>query len=337
MVEAGLSQGAAEVALHTITAGGVEGFVGKLQERTRQEETIAEARSRREAFDSQATEAAKKTIEKWTPKETDTRGIKSIKEGSPLVAVLRDPAFHKAAADWYAPRAAQLKARGIGLGKGESPGDWLIRVAKMAGEGGETAVNENPSRLFEKRMSPDEAQAALSEVMEESPEVVKGWLAQVAEADAHHQLRSRFAKSDDETRAKLGPPREPPKHVKDAAKIRDQIERAAEKVGIKDAEDEPYLASNEMDATIAIAAGRQVVPGTSHAAKAIKGVVDRHQKAAEPDKSVRGAIERASEHVEATTPPAEEAPTSSTEGSKGRSIRDSLEAIWKGNGGTDDE
>lgn len=323
MEEAGLSPAAASMALADIRESGVDGFLGTVVELARRHAVESEAQAHHSALEEYGIKAGEAAAERLAPRDGDSYGTRWLKEGSPLAAILRDPGFHASAARWYAANAARLAAQGIKIEDGQSPGEFLIRHAITAGEGGEQAANDHPERLFLPRWSSEEAVEALSTVFATPPSAVKAWLQTVHEADAHHQIRARVAATMDAERSRRGPPAPPTKAAQAAAASRQAVEAAAAKVGADRQVEEAPEAHSLAQGLMHVAEGRE--PRLSPQAKReVARVAERRKLDAERhEKSVTGRVQQAAAYLEgkrsSSGPPStpSSSPTKSSESATG--------------------
>jgi len=344
MAEAGLSPAAASMALADIRESGVDGFLSTVVELARRQVVASEAQANRTALEEYGVEAGAATAANLEAQDGDSYGTRWLKEKSPLAALLRDQGFHASAARWYATNAGRLAAQGIELEDGQSPAEFLIRSALLAGDGGEKVANDHPERLFQPRWTSDEAVEAISTVYGTPAAVVKKWLAGVSELEAHHQIGLRLSRTMDQERARRGPPAPPTKAAKDAASRRQAIEAAAAKVGADRVEEAPE-AHSVVQGLMHYAEGRE--PKLSpQARREVARVAERRKADTERhEKSVEGRVQQAASYLEnkrssggsASTPPSTPARASESTGG-GMPLREAISAAAQTlEGGTDNE
>lgn len=319
-VAEGVDPAAAVVAARTLEAQGVQGAQQLAAQHVEHAQRQAEVRANTE----RAIEAAKKDAG-W----------------SPFAAGLADPAFHESVAAWYAQHGAQLEAHGVGIRKGESPGEWMIRTARQLGpEAG--IINDNPAHLFAPKL---DGIAALAEITGESPEVIRAALSKVAEINDHHELRESLRASGEAERkaraVSIGPDR---KAVETQPRkpdgVRTAIEKAAAKLGIRDDDAETFHADSALEAKMALDSGTPLdrLKLSSNAQAQIARRAERNNQAkADHAKSIRGRIEQAAEHLEGRAAPTT-APERPQE-SGGMSIDQAMQAAdhHLNGGSTDDD
>ncbi|WP_157061350.1 hypothetical protein [Anaeromyxobacter dehalogenans] len=319
-VAEGVDPAAAVVAARTLEAQGVEGARALAVQHIEHAQRQAEVRANVERATSEAQKDAA-----W----------------SPLAAGLSDPAFHESVAAWYAQHGAQLEAHGVGIRKGESPGEWFVRTARHLGpEAG--IINDNPTHLFAAK---HDGIAALAEITGEAPEVIRATLRQVAELNDHHELRESLRASGEAERkaraVSIGPDR---KAVETQPRkpdgVRTAIEKAAAKLGIRGDDEETFHADSALEAKMALDSGTPLdrLKLSSNAQAQIARRAERNnQVKADHAKSIRGRIEQAAEHLEGRAAPTT-APERPQE-SGGMSIDQAMQAAdhHLNGGSTDDD
>lgn len=350
LAEAGLSPGALEVATSTMVE--CRGDLAALGQRIAQQAQMsaaaaAEAQRNDAAFNEKVERMADFTraaIERWSPQEADTPGLRKLKESSPLVRLLRNPEFHVAALEWLEPRAEQLRAAGL-LRDGMSPGEAFLRLAQTAAsEGGPARVaNEGRSHAFAPEWSHEDALSALAQVVGADAQAVRAFVDEFHTLDAKHRAMAAAAESLDGERARRARPLPPDVQVAKAperkgtdAKLSAALERAVKATGFAAEQRGPVRAESTMDAAIALAA-REPFVLTSSGEKHAHRFVERVNA---PKRGIDGAMERAAAHLEGRATPEREPSVGSDAASSdtGMSIDQAMAAADRHlNGGSTDE
>jgi hypothetical protein len=307
-VALGMSQAAAARAVEYVATSGVDqarqAVATQVQERARAEEAYTAAQRDFEA----------------AQKEADPR--------DPLAS----QAVHQAALNYYATHAASIEAVGLGAKPGESPVQW---VRRMANAGEETA-------------------AKVAQATGTAPETITRLFSDTRSREAEREMVSRIRESDAAQRkANAIKPQYPEgqkyRQPNEDQKIRDALERASKAMGLTD-EPRRYGANDRLEMQLAVAdeyvngrePGSTFYPAGSHGRKAaakFHGDVQRRMNP-EPKPGIDGAMERASAYLEGRAVP-ERAPATSTpeESSSGMSLDDAIRAAdhHLNGGNTDDE
>lgn len=262
----GLSPAAAMVVARTVQSHGVAGTRHGVTERAQRDEAQAEARA-----------ASERTAEAWTPKEGDSRRDRAVKEGSPIAAMMRDPAFHAQAE----ALAARLEATGLTRAPGSSAADYVMDALYRL-DGGRV-VNAARKPFEPKWSEAQQLQAVTALLGSDSPASVRKALSGFETARTGHQLVDRMASRDKHP----APPKPAPNP------LRSTIEKASSKgSGLA----KPVGVGTALGAQIAIAAGlkpeRDVRSVTPHGDREMERIATDMENP-RPDTSLRGAIEAA--------------------------------------------
>ena len=220
------------------------------------------------ARDSEDARAFEATAERTDPAKASSPAAKHVMEHSPAARTLRDPAAEARMREWYGPRAADLEAKGIGRKPGQSYTAWALDLARQLGRDGTKAANLN-RQPFGEHLTPDQALQSISELLGDKDTAgLRNLLESVDDASTQHDLLSRLSARDRKV-----PEGSKPDGKAAAGSVRASVERAA-RGHVRAAKQEPYAAGNRLQATIARAAGMDVVPlhGSSHAEKAVAEV-----------------------------------------------------------------
>jgi hypothetical protein len=258
----GLHPAVAAVAVRTLETHGTEGAqrvaVAHLQH--------AEAQAAEEA-------ASQRTVDEWTPKNSDPANVRSVKEASPIASMLRDPAFHAAAPEI----AKRLTAQGLEKPAGVSTAQWVMECLVRL-DGGH--VMDGERRPFEPSLTPEQRLATVTEILGGTdPGAVSKFLDTIETARVGHRVALRFAESDAPTN-----------------ELRATLEKATAKHGGKP---ERIAVGNALQATIAVSAGygpKDLEALTTHADRDVERMASRIERPAPgPESSVRAALEHAVE------------------------------------------
>lgn len=268
-VQLGMHPAAAVVAVRTLETHGIEGARQVAVERVH----AAEERAAEQ-------EADKRGVEALAVQEGDSAPVRAVKEGSPLVAMARDPAFRAAAGDI----AKRLEAAGVQRPANQSAAQFVIdQLSRM--DGGNAI--DNMRKPFDSRWTQEQKISAAAEVLGgTSVPAVRRFLSTFKNASEGHKLIARMAQSDAK---RPGPP---PKAAPND--LRDTITAAAAKHGTKA---EPIAVGNARQAAIALAAGHKwqdLRTSSTHADKDIEAFATRLERPEPgPETSVRHALEHA--------------------------------------------
>ena len=259
----GLSPAAATVVARTVESHGVSGMRQGVAERVQREAAEAESR-----------EASERAVQEWTAQEGDSRRARAVKEGSPVAAMMRDPAFHAAAAGM----AAKLEAAGVKREPRQSAAAFVLETLDRLDSG---RVINDTRKPFDPAWSEAKQLETVTKLLgSDSPEAVRKFLGAFETARTGHVLVDRLAAADEKRPAA-------PKHGTNP--LRETIEAAAAKHGTKE---RPVGVGNSLGATIAIAAGlkpdRDVVLSTRYAERDAERAAERLEP--KPDTSLRGTI-----------------------------------------------
>jgi hypothetical protein len=269
----GLHPAVAAVAVRTLETHGTEGAqrvaVAHLQH--------AEAHAAEEA-------ASQRTVDEWTPKDSDPANIRSVKEASPIASMLRSPAFHAAAPGI----AKRLTAQGLEKPAGVSTAQWVMECLVRL-DGGH--VMDGERRPFEPSLTPEQRLATVTEILGGTdPGAVSKFLDTIETARVGHRVALRFAESDARR------PSRPATAAAPTNELRATLEKATAKHGGKP---ERIAVGNALQATIAVSAGygpKDLEALTTHADRDVERMASRIERPApRPESSVRAALEHAVE------------------------------------------